>query len=586
MALADYNTGTQAGTFQAQSARAEQIVFDIQREFAEMSLWRNTTALQWEEIAELIDPPSRNTFMYGSYNWPGTKKTDRQIDATGMMALGRFAAICDSLLTPRNQTWHALAADDDYVMKDRATRLWFEQATHILFKQRYSPNANFAAQNQMIFGNLGAYGTAGMFIDEFDNQQVPGVGPRYKAIPIGELYIRENHQGLIDGFIRAFRLNARQIYQRWPDTFPETLRPALESHSEMLHMVLHRVCPRSDYDPDRLDARGKRWCSEYISQTGKILLSEGGYRTFPLAASRYIQTPGELYGRSPAMQVLPALKTLNAEKRTFLKAGHRAADPILLTADDGIVDFAMRPGALNKGGISPDGHVMVGTVPVGNIQISKEMMEEERNLINDSFLVSLFQILTETPQMTATEVIERTNEKGILLAPTLGRQQSEYLGPMIDRELDIAMYQGVLPQMPPRLKEAQGAYRVVYTSPLSRAMAAGEASGFMRTLSSVQEIVQITGDPSPLDVFDFDTATPAIARIQAVPESWMATPEAIAAKRKNRSQSQAIQQKIQALPAQAAMMKAQAVVQKNQPGIAGTPGQPMQPQGQPGPGGQ
>ena len=40
------------------------------------------------------------------------------------------------------------------------------------------------------------------------------------------------------------------------------------------------------------------------------------------------------------------------------------------------------------------------------------------------------------PQMTATEVIERTNEKGILLAPTIGRQQSEYLGPMIERELD------------------------------------------------------------------------------------------------------------------------------------------------------
>ena len=47
-------------------------------------------------------------------------------------------------------------------------------------------------------------------------------------------------------------------------------------------------------------------------------------------------------------------------------------------------------------------------------------MDEERSLINDAFLVSLFQILTETPNMSATEVIERTNEKGILLAPTVG----------------------------------------------------------------------------------------------------------------------------------------------------------------------
>ena len=27
------------------------------------------------------------------------------------------------------------------------------------------------------------------------------------------------------------------------------------------------------------------------------------------------------------------------------------------------------------------------------------------------------------------------NEKGILVAPTLGRQETEYLGPMIDREI-------------------------------------------------------------------------------------------------------------------------------------------------------
>jgi hypothetical protein len=60
-------------------------------------------------------------------------------------------------------------------------------------------------------------------------------------------------------------------------------------------------------------------------------MQEGGYRSFPISASRYEQAPGEVYGRSPAMMVLPALKTLNAEKRMFLKAGPprrrpRAAD--------------------------------------------------------------------------------------------------------------------------------------------------------------------------------------------------------------------------------------------------------------------
>lgn len=260
--------------------------------------------------------------------------------------------------------------------------------------------------------------------------------------------------------------------------------------------------------------------------------------------------------------VLPALKTLNAEKRMFLKQGHRAADPVYLTHDDGIVDFNVRPGSMNAGGVNSDGKPLVHILPSGEIQISKEMMAEERSLINDAFLVTLFQILTETPTMTATEVIERINEKGILLAPTIGRQQSERLGPMIDRELDVLSSQGLLDPMPPRLREAQGEYQVVYTSPLARQQRAGEAAGFIRTVETAKEIVAITQDPSYLDVFDFDVALPDIADIQVVPASWMATEEKIAGKRKARAQAQQRQESIQAAPAAAAMMKSKAAMMK------------------------
>lgn len=551
------------------SAEEEECVAECMRLFSQLQTYRNTTAGHWEEVAELILPTSRNTFFYGNFNWPGQKKTDRQVDATGMMALHRFGAILDSLLTPRNMFWHGLAANDDYIMKDHATKLWFETATKALFKYRYAPEANFASQNYNNYISLGAFGTGGVFVDQLvDPNGKPMRGMRYKHIPLGELYIHENHQGVVDGFVRWFRLTARQAKQKWPDTFTEQLRPALEANSEAMFNFIHRVCPRTDRDQDRADYKGMSYASYYISLEGRCLLSEGGYRSFPTAISRYEQTPMETYGRSPAMMVLPALKTLNAEKRVFLKQGHRAADPVLLTADDGIIDWNLRPGAINKGGWSADGKPLVGVLPTGEIQISKEMMAEEKSLINDAFLVTLFQILTETPQMTATEVIERTNEKGILLAPTVGRQQSEYLGPLIHRELDLLMQQRILPPMPPRLREALGAYQVVYTSPIARAMKAQEAAGFIRTVETVKELVNITQDQSLLDPFDFDTAIPEIAEIQAVPAHWMATDDQIMVKRKSRAQAQARQEAIQAAPAQAAMIKAQATVQKNQPGIA------------------
>lgn len=566
--------------------REQQIVDESLREFSQLQTQRNTFAAHWEETALITLPTSRNTFNFGDFNWGGEKKTDRQVDATGMMALQRFGAICDSLLTPRNMQWHSLTASNPYVRKDRATQIWFQQVTDILFQYRYNPLANFSSQNQNNFISLGAFGNAGMYIDELDVINFPGArGTRYKAVPLGELFFHENHQGIVDGVVRWFRMTPRQCWQKcqwWgePERFPATLKPALDQQSEMPVDFIHRVVPRSDYDPGRLDSRGKPWTSYYISLNGKMLIHEGGYNSFPYAVSRYDQTPGEVYGRGPAQQVLPALKTLNAEKRVYLKAGHRAADPPLLTTDDGIVDFNLTPGALNAGGVSADGQMLVHPFPVGNIQISKEMMQEERQLINDAFLVTLFQILTETPTMTATEVIERTNEKGILIAPTMGRQQSEYLGPMIERELDVLSNLGLLPPMPPRLKEAKGEYQVVYTSPLSKSMKAAEVAGFFRTVEQASQVASQVQDPSIMDIFDFPTAFTDVADIQAVPPTWMSSPGQLQVKRKGRAAMQAQQMKIQAAPAQAALMKAAAVQQKN--GVAPQQGQqqPQGPQGQ------
>src|SRR5262245_52895721 len=182
------------------------IVKDIFNEFSQYTTWRNVFASQWEETAQLIATAYRNTFFYGNFNWPGQKKTDRQIDASGMLALHRFAAICDSLLTPRNMTWHTLSANDDYVMKDRATRLWFDRVTRILFKYRYAPAGNFAGQNNNNFQSLGAFGNSCMYVDAFDGRQHHGSrGLRYKSVPLGECFFGENHQGVVDRMIRWFR---------------------------------------------------------------------------------------------------------------------------------------------------------------------------------------------------------------------------------------------------------------------------------------------------------------------------------------------------------------------------------------------
>ena len=557
------------------SSRESDIVSSIMREFTELTIWRNTHALQLEETAQLIWPEHRNTFFYGSWTWPGMKKTQQQVDATGMLALHRFAAISDSLLTPANSQWHGLEANDEYVMKDRATRLYFATLTRLLFKYRRNPLANFRGQNNSNWRSLGAFGNATMFIDAFDGRDFRGLrGLRYRAVPLGETFFGENHQGMVNRIVRWFRMTAYQAAEKWGlDRLPQNLHAAYRNNSQWPYNFLHCVRPRDDYDPTRLDARGLPYSSHYVCIEGVCLMQdEGGYRTFPYAVSRYDQAPREVYGRGPAQMVLPALKTLNAQKTTFLKQGHRAVDPVLLMYDDGVTGMDMRPGAQNKGGVSAEGKELVKVLPSGNIQIAKEMMAEERALIDDMFLVTLFKVLSEHPSMTATQVIELVNEKGILVAPTLGRQETEYLGPMIERELDVLNSQQLLPPMPPRLREANGEYQVVYTSPLALSQRAAKAAGFMRVLETSKEIVNITQDPKYLDWANFDVAIPAIARDQSVEEAWINDSRTMQQIRQLRAKQEQVKMQIQALPNQAAMISAQAKMAKAQPGVS--PGQP------------
>jgi hypothetical protein len=550
-----------AGKARDVSEREANIVTGVLREFGQKQSERSTFAAHCEEVAQLILPTSKNTFYFQSYNTPGQKKTQQQVDSTGALALHRFCAIADSMVTPRNMHWHGLQGDE-YVMKDRATRLWFESTTKVLFRERYAAHANFVAQNYNNWQSLGAFGNSTMYVDRYDNRWHGGsAGLRYKSVPFGETFYGENHQGKVDRMIRWFRLTAFQAVQKWGEEWlPENLRTALAQDSQTVFNFLHCVRPRDDdYDPEALDERAMPFTSYYVSVEGRCLMApERGYRKFPYAVSRYDQTPGEVYGRGPAMLVLPSLKTLNAQKTVFLKQGHRGADPVLLMADDGIVGMDMRPGAQNKGGVTSDGKALVHTLPTGDIQITIEMMQQESSIVNDVFLVSLFKVLTEHPNMTATQVIELVNEKGMLVAPTLGRQHTEMVPAMVDRELDLCADMWLLEPMPPRLREAQGSYEVTDTSPLSLAASAGEVAGFLRTVEQLRELVNITQDMSLLDTINFDKATPEVARINRVRESWLADDDMIAAKRQARAKQQQEAQAIQAAPAAAALQSSAA----------------------------
>jgi hypothetical protein len=117
--------------------------------------------------------------------------------------------------------------------------------------------------------------------------------------------------------------------------------------------------------------------------------------------------------------------------------------------------------------------------------------------------------------MTATQVLEIAQQRGVLLAPAMGRQHAEDLGPQIEREFDIAAKAGLLPPLPPELEEIGGEYEVEYTSPLARAMRAQDALAITRTFEMLPAAIAI--DKNAAYVIDVPESVREVAEINGVP---------------------------------------------------------------------
>lgn len=527
----------------------DEVYHDFQRARRDRLNWEG----YWERIARVVWPDMRNTFQ-NSHRTKGQENTFQQVDATPQIALSRFRAIMASLLTPESQKWHSVRASIPELNKQRRVAEWFEIVNDTLFQYRLSRLSGFKPQSSSCWAGVGAFGTAALFVDKLDGAR----GLRYKAIHAGELFLRENHQGRVDTVFRLFRLTGRQAKQRWKD-LPKALEDAIRTNPEQEHEFVHRVRPNVSFDPEALDDRSMAFESVYLSVTGKEVLETGGFQTMPYPTSRHEIAPNEVYGRSPAMLALNAINTLNAQKRVVLTQGHRAANPIILSSDDGLLDqISLRPGAIITGAVNQEGDALVQPFPTGDVNLGRDMMEDERAIINDAFLVNLFQILVQTSdRMTATEVLERAQEKGMLLAPSIGAQH-EFLGDMIDREINVLSQQGLLPPLPPELAEVEDQYTVEFDNPVTRSARSGEVAGLFRVLETVVPIINVTQDPGILDYIKLEEAMPDIMQISGTPLRWTATLEEVQQIRQSRAQQQERQQQAQEAPGQAALLKAAA----------------------------
>ena len=143
--------------------------------------------------------------------------------------------------------------------------------------------------------------------------------------------------------------------------------------------------------------------------------------------------------------------------------------------------------------------------------------------------------------MTATEVMERTEQAMRFLGPMLARQEVEFLQPLVTRIYDILERKEMLPNLPEEIKayiqETGQPIKVKFSSVMAMSQRQSEVQNIQRTMQTVAPFV--SSDPAALDNFDNDGAIRYIGKLFNFPQELLRDKEAIGKIREQRAKAQA-----------------------------------------------
>lgn len=471
----------------------------------------------WNKAAELCSVDSE---LFSTDNRGRVKQA--VFDTTGRNALSCFAASMKSVIVPTTSRWHRLKPTNPLLDDNQLVKKYLERAVDVLFRVRYAADSNFAVESDLLFNQLGIYGHAVWMVEDDI-----GRGIVYRTIPVKEAYIKKNDRGQLEAVFREYDLTAAEAVRKFGDKVSAEIRRAATNAPERCFKFLHAVYERDDYDAAKKDYQGMRFASVHVEINSKRIIQEGGYRTCPYMAPRFLGIAGSSYGDSPALMAFYDMLTANEMSKTILRTGQLQANPPILT-NAGLIDVNKlgSAGAVIRGGLDNQGKPAAVSMQYGNnLAITVEMQREVRSAIERAFLVPLFQSLTQTKQMTATEVEKREIEKSMLLAPMCERIAAEWLSGNIERELDILSQYGLLDDVPEELMY-DGSIAIEYESPAVHMQQSNAILGLYKTVEAAVSLAQT--NPAILDIFDMEAALRQIADYYGVNSDVVRTAEDVA----------------------------------------------------------
>jgi hypothetical protein len=516
---------------------------------------------------------------------PGQPTGQDIYDDSAMLARNKLVDGMVGYLVPRNQQWFALELPgklnfprtsrmrnwsgkrvDSYPEVQR----WLQDCQDVMYSA--FDRSNFYDAVPEFISDGATCGTAHYLIEEdVSTAKIVFTVPHFR-----QCFIEQNRFGQVDTNYRVWKWTLRQLVQKFgmetmkraDDRFEEDYKQNMHSERE----VLHAVYPRKDYQPWRIDAKGKKWASDWVYRKGgKILdpsgstadqgismLSEGGYDSMPILSWRWRKNTDETYGRGPAHDAWVAIALANQMGRTNLTTAQKAAEPPMAAYEDQRGKIMRGPNGITF--ISPNRGSIRDIMPqplvsgVQNLPFNIEYQQRVEGIINEHFHADVFTMLSQIGQQkgmgrpVTEQIFEMQSEKAAVLGTRIGNLQSEAFDPLIARVYDIEARAGRIPEPPSILDESQHEpVKVMYLGMLAQAQS---RLSKVRAIQSGLGLLQLIAQFDPLAPHYVDT-------VEMVKEAWTSTGapascllslKAIAQIRKMAQEQQEKQQQIENAP--------------------------------------
>lgn len=505
--------------------------------WASLKRERSSWDPHWREISEYLLP--RSGRFFADQRNRGDKRHNSIYDNTGTRALRVLAAGMMAGMTSPARPWFRLTTSDPDLNESAAVKEWLAEVTRLMLMVFAKSNTYRALHAG--YEELGAFGT-------WSNIVVPSFRTIIHSHPltVGEYALTTNYEGQVNTLYREFQATAAQMVAEFGrDNVTQKVRDQYDrGNLDALFPVIHAIEPRADRDPKMRDAKNMAWASCYFepgTTEGKYL-RESGFKEFAALCPRWMTTAGDIYGNSPAMEALGDIKQLQHEQlRKAQGIDYKTKPP--LQAPTGMKNQMVDtlPGGITfVDAAAPNGGIRSAFEV--NIDLSHLLadIQDVRERIKSAFYADLFLMLAngENPQMTATEVAERHEEKLLMLGPVLERLHNEILDPLIEMTFSRMVEAGIVPPPP---QEMQGMeLNVEFVSMLAQAQRAVATNSVDRFVGNLGAIAQMK--PDVLDKFDADKWADAYADMLGVDPELIVPADQVALVRKQRAQAQAAAQ--------------------------------------------